>query len=412
MTKINCLLTVASLGFTWCFSVGATDFPCHEVPLAFQSSNSIVFEPLLDTVGVLAPLNPLIDKVTGSTMGLLPQRLVPLQQVNMSKALQQAYENIPSLTFSQTEKIRQVNSLVCTASYNRLMKIFLENRKKIHFPDDQDDSEGLAKFVSWYINPGTLQSDKDLAMPIVTAQRDYDKDCLVKEIPSEMNPDLLKRAVGILFADTQPICIALRQGANSIITAQHCFRSPDGNLHSYTKGAILGINKIWFAYEAEPSNRYGVCRNSIPKVERQPFRPYADNLRLIIANPHLPAAPWKWAAPLSSGVSLYLRGYFHFSNETADIDRMRATANGGCAVLEAKNRCIFHACQSTQIMSGAPVFVRPEPGQTISHLEVAGIHLGSAALASKTAAISGVCEDGNGRNFDLSNFAYQPKGYE
>ena len=89
---------------------------------------------------------------------------------------------------------------------------------------------------------------------------------------------------------------------------------------------------------------------------------------------------------------------------------MQSTAKGGCTVLVNKNNCVIHACQTTPIMSGSPVFIRPEPTKNSDKLEVVGIHLGTARYASRSNG-SNFCGSLDGAKYPESNFAYQPGGY-
>ena len=171
-----------------------------------------------------------------------------------------------------------------------------------------------------------------------------------------------------------------------------------------------GKGQMWFTYEAEATKRFGVCRESLPTQMGGRVQPASDNVRVRIATTAAPVAPLKWATPpMKSGSSLYLRGYFPFTeNETTALGRLRSTAAAGCFAHSGAGRCFFHACQTTPIMSGAPVFTRPEPGVQRDYLEIAGIHLGSALLADPNGPNGSVCAGIDGSKVPSSNFAYQP----
>lgn len=411
-----CLKKVSFIvGLAWCCTVDSKDFLCDEIVLPKNGVVQPQIHALVDFSNTSSLSGPLNNSLTELSLSKLLFAAAPLRQINVEDAINEAQNNDTGLSFSSAEKTRQKESSVCDKAYNRLVKAFSDNRKAIDFPEGLNDTDGLARFIPWYLDRNISQLHLNRAKPIVDAQINYSQVCLASDVPSEMSPDMVKRAVGLLTFGDQPFCGALRAGVSDVITAQHCFRNPEtGELLPQTMAVLSGQGQMWFSYEAEPNNRYEVCRSSfLLKTGKVLFLPYSDNQKITIAKTQQPVSLWNWSSlPLKSGTSLYLRGYFPFTSDSSTLSHMRATAHGGCASFGANDRCLFNACQSTPIMSGAPVFVRPEPGKTQDTLEIVGLHLGVATIASKGASGGEVCEGSDGRKFEKSNFTYQPKGYE
>jgi len=391
----------------------ASDFFCPVIPLADEGlSSQLRPVPLVDSSTIASRPTPLVSVITPGLLSSILRSLRPLQQVNVVDAVSQSRKVEPTLRFSPGEQKRQVQSAPCNLAYDHLLQVFTSSSTSMGFPEGTSPREGLGNFVSWYLSPWLSADNLKNAQPVVKAENEFEKACLRSEVPAEMNPDLIKRAVGVLSYETQPFCTALRATDSEVITARHCFSSEDGKLQPQTESALAHGGHIWFQYEGEPQNRYEVCEQSLPRATNVGFLLHQDNIRVKIAKTQLPAVPWRWyALPLRQGISLYIRGYFPFASEATILGRMRATAFGGCASIAADERCVFHACQSTPIMSGAPVFFRPEPGTQSDHLELVALHLGPAAIASASASGGAVCEKSDGALVNLSNFAYQPEGY-
>lgn len=341
---------------------------------------------------------------TKATVSEMLQHSRPLQQININDSAAQAKNAGVKLTFSLAETNRQAQSGTCDGAFDNLLRKFSENSASLGLAGTSS-IYGLSAFVSWYLNPKTSEATKTLAAPVIDAERNYDSACLTSNIPNEFNPVLIKRAVGILVFAGQPFCTALRMSSTDLLTAKHCFVSEKSDLLPHTVSSLKGGEKIWFQYEDEPENRYEVCRDSLPQTSRKTkLLPFEDNIRLKTKQTARPPPEWKWSTA-QPGASLYLRGYFPFAEEESLIQRMRSTAKGGCAAITVRNRCTFHACQSTPIMSGAPIFLRPDASSPQTTLEVIGIHLGTASVGN-----SSTCNGFDGSSLSLSNFSYLPNG--
>ncbi|MDP1638768.1 MAG: hypothetical protein Q8K74_07470 [Candidatus Nitrotoga sp.] len=411
-------------------SAVATDFKCLSQPAVSHpsisrpasrvvllsdtdSEISDAIVPLVDRSTIPSTPEFLVDTVTSLHVGNLPQINRNLQQVNEPKAREQVKEKLRVvLTYSSEEQKRQAQSESCNQAFSNLEAVFEKQRRPMQFWSDAE--KGLAHFIPWYFQPELNKLQRDAAQPVVEAQRRYEQSCLTNPIPGEMNPTLIKRAVGLLLFEHKVICTGLRTSKETIYTAKHCFlvtgkgAVKPGAANTFMSSALKGQGKFWFIYEAEPLHRFEVCIDSLPKPQEWPVLPHADNVKLTIAATNEPEVPMKWALAPRAGASLYLRGYFPFASGS-DLQRLRATAHGGCVALQVKDQCLFHACQSTSVMSGAPVFLRPEPGgPPRNYLEPVALHLGSAGTAAAANGGGEVCEGVDGNLLSLSNFAYRP----
>ncbi len=428
--KLLCAMcAIVSLMFP-ASSVIATDFKCLSQPavshpsITRPSSRVVLLsdtdseapgitQPLVDRSTTPPTTEFLIDTVTASNTGNLPQINRNLQQVNEPKAREQVKEELGEvLTYSSEERKRQAQSESCNKAFSNLEAVFEKQRKPMQFWSDTE--KGLAHFIPWYFQPELNKLQRDAAQPVVEAQRRYEQSCLTNPIPAEMNPTLIKRAVGLLLFEKKVICTGLRTAKETIYTAKHCFLVTGkgavnpGAANPFMSSALKGQGKFWFVYEAEPSHRFEVCTASLPKPQERMVLPYEDNVKLTIAKSNEPVVPMKWANSPPAGASLYLRGYFPFASGS-DLQRLRSTAQGGCVALQVKDQCLFHACQSTPVMSGAPVFLRPEPGGPLrDYLEPVALHLGSAGYAAASSGGGVVCIGVDGNRLSLSNFAYRP----
>ena len=313
------------------------------------------------------------------------------------------------MTFSPAELSRQAKSSSCSTAYRSLASSFESNKLAMGFWTEPGYT--VADFVNWYFQSDLSDESRQKAAPVIQAQERFDKSCMESNIPTEMNPVLIQRAVGLLMLDSKVFCTALRVSETEVLTARHCVVNPRTGATSNDARAVLaGKAKMWFTYEAEPGSRYEVCKSSLPQTASTGFTPSGDNIRLRTSRTKGPVAPLKWSTtPVKSGSSLYLRGYFHFAvGASGPLERLRSTAAGGCFAHAGGGRCFFHGCQTTPIMSGAPVFKRPEPNTKSDVLEVAGLHLGSALLSDPNGPNGSVCTGVDGTKVPTSNFAYQP----
>ncbi len=341
--------------------------------------------------------------------GLMKRQESTQRQLDPDDARKEAQKIMP-LQLSASETRRFAAAPVCSQAYKRLSGTFDTHRKHLGL-FWSDPRNTLNEFIKWYSRPELSQNEREKALPVIEAQHEYAEACLQHNIPEEVNPELVKSAVGLLMLDSRVLCSGLRTGADEVLTAKHCFVDPEsGRLYRETSDVLSGKSDLWFVYEGEPQHRFGVCRSALPKSAQDSFNGSKDNIRLKISTTRLPMARMTWImTPIPQGASLYLRGYFPFTeNNDAPIARMRSTAVGGCFAHSSAGRCFFHACQTTPMMSGAPVFLRPEEGERTDTLSVVGLHLGNALLSDPNANSGSVCTGANGTRVSLSNFGYQP----
>lgn len=337
----------------------------------------------------------------------------PFQQVDVDFATGQG-DTYEKVQYSTAEKQRQAQSGPCAAAYKSLIAAVRANGEVFDSRAALAPQFALNSFFGWYFAPEN-RDKQTLAAPIVAAERAYARDCLTGAIPPEMNPNLVKGAVGILSFEGQPFCTVLRASEDSLFTDKHCFLYTEtGELRPQTKAALSSQGgKIVFQYEGEPDTIYEVCPNSLPRAASTGFLPEGDVARVKTAKTKMPVSPWRWTdATPTAGTSLYMRGYFEFAPEAASLQRMRSTALGGCAVIgsDPRDRCVFNGCQAVGGMSGAPVFKRPEPGAPLAVLEVVGLHLGPATLVSHGTRGGASCSNIDGKQFSSSNLAFRRKG--
>ena len=375
-----------------------------------DSSRSAGFPTLvLDDRIIPYDLKPRPFDVSPFAQGLMKRQESTQRQLDPADARKEAQKIMP-LNLSASENRRFATSPVCSEAYKKLSGTFDIHRSRLGaFWSDSRNT--LNEFIKWYSRPELSQSERENALPVIEAQRGYAKACLEHDIPDEVNPALVKSAVGLLMLGTRVLCSGLRTGADEVLTAKHCFIDPEsGRLYRETAEVLSGKTDLWFVYEGEPQNRFGVCKSALPTSTQDSFNGAKDNIRLKISTTHLPMAKMTWVmTPIPQGASLYLRGYFPFTeNNDAPIARMRSTAVGGCFAHSSAGRCFFHACQTTPMMSGAPVFLRPEEGKRTDTLSVVGLHLGNALLSDPGANTGSVCTGANGTRVSLSNFGYQP----
>jgi hypothetical protein len=354
------------------------------------------------------PPKLVLDSMTKLTLGNLQKRAPRIEQQSDPEVATDEAKKQSVLNLSPAENARLAGSSQCSAAFNLLVTTFESNRASIGFWTEAERT--VADFIPWYYQSSLGQEARDKAAPVIHAQERYEKACLESRIPTELNPSLVQRAVGLLMFGDKVFCTALRTSASEVLTAKHCFQDANtGQLSEDVNAVLNGQAQMWFTYEAEPSNRFGICKASLPKAGTR-FGPESDHVRLRISLTNTPTAPLKWAAtPIKTGTSLYLRGYFPFTGATENpVGRLRSTAAGGCYAHSASERCFFHACQTTPIMSGSPIFIRPEPGGQTDTLSIAGIHLGSALLSDPNGVNGSVCSGIDGTRVPSSNFGYQP----
>lgn len=365
--------------------------------------------PTIGSVSADVPRPKLfLDPRTNLTLGDLGKRDPRLEQQSDPVVATGEVTKRTSLILSPAEKKRLAGSTQCSAAFKSLVTTFASNRTSMGFWAESERT--LAEFIPWYYQSSLSKENRDKAAPVVRAQERYQEECLEARIPPELNSSLVQRAVGLLMYGDKVFCTALRTSASEVLTAKHCFQDANSGKPSDDVSAVLNNREqMWFSYEAEPNNRFGVCKASLPKSGAR-FGPESDHVTLQISPTNLPPSPLKWVTtPIKTGTSLYLRGYFPFTGAAANsVDRMRSTAAGGCFAHSASEQCFFHACQTTPIMSGSPIFVRPEPSVQTDTLLVAGIHIGSALLSDPNGDNGSVCSGIDGTKFPSSNFGYQP----
>lgn len=386
-----------------------SDWPGLPKPTQPKFDFPKVIAPRIGPVIALSPPPKLIlDTRTSLTLGNLLKRDPRVEQQSDPEVATDEVKRQNVLNLSSAEKARLAGSTQCSAAFNLLVTTFESNRALMGFWTEPERT--VADFIPWYYQSNLTQENRDKAAPVIRAQERYQRACLEARIPPELNASLVQRAVGLLMYGDKVFCTALRTSASEVLTAKHCFQDANTGKSSDDVNAVLNNKgQMWFSYEAEPGNRFGVCKASLPKAGAR-FGPESDHVRLQISSTNVPTAPLKWVTtPIKTGTSLYLRGYFPFTGAAAtSTDRLRSTAAGGCYAHSASERCFFHVCQTTPIMSGSPIFTRPEPGSQATTLSIAGIHLGSALLSDPNGVNGSVCSGIDGTKVPSSNFGYQP----
>jgi hypothetical protein len=383
--------------------VSADDIPCSGIGAALADSRHLHVprdafgnQPLRRAEGrslslrVVAPASGGGGQSASPWQGASAPRIVaaasladlPHRQVEPNGILDDEKQREPEKVLPPSEVQRENNNAGCDAAVGNLKKAFAANRDSMGFPKDARYT--FDDFITWYNQPATTEANRSAASAVVIAEQDYANKCLQQAIPAEMNADQVRRAVGMFMLGNEPFCTGLRIERDKVLTARHCFIAAEsGDLSFEAKAFIGGTAQIWFVYEAEPNRRYGVCKSSLPSPDHSAYSPATDHVQIRVAptTASLPDIRWS-GTPLSGDTPLYLRGYFPFVlGAPSLLGHMSSTAVGGCHVQNAVDACFFHGCQSTAIMSGAPIFVRPETNQTRAYLELAGMHLGGATLS-------------------------------
>lgn len=277
------------------------------------------------------------------------------QQVDEKRVREAALIKFGIIPYSKAELARQANSHTCNEAFRVLQEVFYSSAEAMEW----DWAEGeLERFVVWRQDRRRTPSQLAAAKPVEQAQRKYSKACLQSDVPQEMGSDLVKQAVGLLYFENEPICSALRMREDKIRTALHCFMDfLSGKESDPLKAAKQGKGRYWFAFEAQPADRFQICSRSLPKAVDGALHPAIDSVTLEIAPTSAPVSPISWVTSPSAGTSLYLRGYFAYADADAALSRMRSSEFGGCVALNVSARCLLHACQTTPIMSvTCPVF--------------------------------------------------------
>jgi hypothetical protein len=209
----------------------------------------------------------------------------------------------------------------------------------------------------------------------------------------------------MLVYDELPFCAAFRTANSKLLTARHCFINAEGNLRDFVQALAAPDKRLWFQYPAEPGHRFEVCKSSVPSGnDAVRLHPERDRITLTVATTAAAMPKWEWA-DAKPGDSLYVRGYFAFGAELMPLERLRGSAAGGCVALVIKGKCVLNGCQSLPTSSGAPVFLRPEPGGLSVPLRVVGLHLGSADYADT--ASSEACPALKPSDLPSGNVAFQ-----
>lgn len=371
--------------------------PCLARPLAAPAG---VPKPrnLADAVG--APqARTLIDSVTLQQLGRRPDDERPLQQVLFDDAKKEA-ERRAVMHFDSEEKKRQEAGKECTTALEKLQSVFKEERARMRFPSNRD----LAYFASWYFSLKTPDEDRRAALRVVEKQREYDEKCLAEPIPVGMDEQAVRNAYAVLMFEDKVLCTGLRDGQQRFTTARHCFVNDEGALLEDVVLAHAGKGRFWIRYQGEPQMRFEVCRSSLPRTSMSALTAANDHLTVQTAKTAAPAPTIRRAQlPLPEGTSLYLRGWFAFAKGPDPLEMLRATRHGGCVVTASVNRCLFHGCQATPGMSGAPVLLRPLSSNRLAELTLVGFHLGPARVGTPDVCIL----DGN--VVGKSNFSFLPE---
>lgn len=387
--------------------VSAADKLCADAAMPLANREFVLAPlPLVNLPGGQALPVPLVDPLGGVLRSLVQGRAAePLKQVPIDDALNEARNLDPALKFSPAEQKRQQNSKACRVAYANLVSTFLPLRQSFGLGGLPADV-ALTQFVGWWLAPERTAADRVTAMPVLNAQRAFDSACLSRDIPAEIDADAIRATVGLLVFNDLPVCVAFRINQSSILTARHCFVQGSGELTQMAKAlSETGTSaRLWFQYEAEINNRFEVCRASLPKVDEVELHPERDRIKMAIAATDAPIPAWEWA-DAKPGQSLYVRVYFPFGSEVSFLERLRGSSSGGCAALVVKGKCVLNGCQSLPLTSGAPVFVRPDPGDTSAPLKVVGLHLGSSSYGNTVAPSA--CPNLKPSDLPSGNFAFQ-----
>lgn len=401
LSLIGAAMLAASVG------ASAADKLCADsvVPLA-NHELALAPVPLVNLPGGHALPVPLVDPLGGVLRSLVQGRAAePLKQIPIDDALNEARNLDPALKFSPAELTRQQNSKACGVAYANLISAFLPLRQSFGLGGLPADV-ALTQFVGWWLAPERTAAERAAAMPVLNAQRAFDSACLSRDIPGEIDAAAIRATVGLLVFNDLPVCVAFRINQSIILTARHCFVQGSGDLTPMAKvlGGIGASAQLWFQYEAEANNRFEVCRASVPKVDEVELHPESDRIKVAIAATSAPMPAWEWA-DAKPGQSLYVRGYFPFGSEVSFLERLRGSSSGGCAALVVKGKCVLNGCQSLPLTSGAPVFVRPDPGGASAPLKVVGLHLGSSSYGNMVAPSA--CPNLKPSDLPSGNFAFQ-----
>lgn len=396
------MAAAASSAIPDALTLGQVSKPAAQVFRPASANTTPIRVSNIADLQTLAATDKAVANLVGSFKSALGRPQYPAQQVDVEEAVKQAEKNTGAITFSPEEQVRQRKSGVCDRALRSLAKEFESMRDSIGYPPR--NVAGLADFADWYYGGSATAEQKRLAEPIVESQRDYMKACMTVDIPREMNPTFVKQAVGILSVDQKPFCSALRISKDQIETVKHCFLQPStGALWPDIEKVVNGTARLTFAYEAEPDRLFEVCRASLPPAESAPIPANKEPVRVSIAATTGSVAPLKRATlDPKGGTSLYLRGLFPFATGPTILDHIRGTAEGGCAALAVRGRCVFHGCQALSGMSGGPIFVRPDGPNVAHELQVAGLHVGPAGVATGS-----VCPI-DGSVLRRANFGYLP----
>ena len=172
-----------------------------------------------------------------SIRAILKSRDQVQHQVNPVDAINQA-DKMDRLNLSPSEVARGKNAAVCSIAYKNLVTVFVNTRPKMG-KFWLDSTRTLNDFIGWYYSPDLSDAEKEAAAPVVSAQIDFSKSCLDRDIPQEINGDLIKMVVGIISFGNTVMCSGLRNMADEVLTARHCFMSPDsGKIYAETQQAL------------------------------------------------------------------------------------------------------------------------------------------------------------------------------
>lgn len=302
-------------------------------------------------------------------------------------------------SLSETVRLRQSDS--CKSAIDSMSRVLEANRLKMGYPAEYS----IGGFIDWYLAVGAQHpTSKAAAEPVLKEQKVYEKACLTTVIPDGIDENKVKNVVGILFNGENVFCTGYRIAQDEIRTARHCFITSNKGGLPYAVEAAQGKRKLYFMYEGEPDKKFEIDRTSLPQLIGLPFSPEKDYVKLKIEKTANPVPTVRWSSsPPERGDSLYLRAYFELADGSEPLDKMRSTAHGGCSVTYVSGNCVFHACQTANIMSGAPIFARPEPSDASNELTIVAIHLGAGNLAPPS-----LCQV-NTAYLSANNFGYYQK---
>jgi hypothetical protein len=191
------------------------------------------------------------------------------------------------------------------------------------------------------------------------------------------NKKVLRERIGVLATSRGAFCSAYLWSPSHLITARHCFytlvETPRPDIPSVSDG------NVYFQRLSEPGTNYEVQRivepSGLSLVPLSDIKTRVDFVYLKLINDIATAERAPPIADAQAWTPSFIAGYFPYASPISDsgsalpaVDSIR-WARAGCAVVRTSGACLYHACQTVQGFSGAPVFSLRD-----GNVEFAGIH--------------------------------------